>query len=49
MELVEGFIFDAGWFFFAIWTVVLAAVGVIAFGRDMLGFRVQENREKNAP
>ena len=38
MEMVEGFIFNAGWFFFALWSVVLAAVGIIAFGRDMLRF-----------
>jgi uncharacterized membrane protein YccC len=36
MEMVEGFIFNAGWFFFAVWSVVLAAVGIITFGRDML-------------
>jgi hypothetical protein len=36
MELVDGFIFDAGWIFFAAWGMILAAVSAIAFGRDLL-------------
>lgn len=31
----RAFIFAAGWVFFAAWGVVLAAIGVIAFGRDI--------------
>ena len=27
---------DAGWFFFAIWSVVVGAISVTAFGRDLL-------------
>ncbi len=35
MDMVQVFIFDAGWIFFAAWGMVLAAVSVIAFGRDI--------------
>ena len=27
---------DAGWFFFAIWSVVVGAINLTAFGRDLL-------------
>jgi hypothetical protein len=36
MDLDQVFIFDLGWVFFAAWGMVLAAVGAIAFGRDLL-------------
>lgn len=36
MDLAQVFIFVAGWVFFAAWAVVLAAVSVISFGRDIL-------------
>ncbi len=34
MDLTR-FIFAAGWVFFIVWGIALAAVGVIAFGRDI--------------
>jgi hypothetical protein len=37
MEMTETIILDAGWLFFAAWAMVLAAVSVIAFGREILG------------
>jgi hypothetical protein len=36
MDMVDVFIFDAGWIFFAAWAMALAALSVIAFGRDIL-------------
>jgi hypothetical protein len=36
MDMVELFIFDIGWIFFAAWGMALAALSVIAFGRDIL-------------
>jgi hypothetical protein len=36
MDMVEVFIFDVGWVFFAAWGMALAALSVIAFGRDIL-------------
>jgi hypothetical protein len=47
MDLAQAFIFDAGWFFFAAWGMVLAAVSVIAFGRDIRGIRRRESRKSN--
>jgi hypothetical protein len=31
-----GFLFDAGWLFFAAWSLVLITFFVIAFGEDLL-------------
>jgi hypothetical protein len=36
MDMVEVFIFDVGWIFFAAWGMALAAVSLIAFGGDIL-------------
>jgi hypothetical protein len=36
MDLAQVFIFDLGWVFFAAWGMVLAALSIIAFGRDIL-------------
>jgi hypothetical protein len=35
MDMVQVFIFDAGWIFFAAWGMALAALSIIAFGRDI--------------
>lgn len=31
----DSYLFDAGWLFFAAWSVIVAAVSVAAFGRDI--------------
>jgi hypothetical protein len=36
MDLAQTYIFDAGLVFFATWGAILAAVSVVAFGRDIL-------------
>jgi hypothetical protein len=36
MDMVQAFIFDIGWVFFAAWGMALVAFSVIAFGRDIL-------------
>jgi len=36
MDLAQVFILDLGWVFFAAWGMVLAAVSVIVFGRDVI-------------
>lgn len=36
MDSPPAFIFDLGWIFFAAWTMVLAAVSAIAFGKDLI-------------
>jgi len=47
VDMAQGFIFDAGLLFFAAWAIVLTAVSVIAFGRDIFRIRRRENRENN--
>ena len=47
MEMAEAFIFDAGWVFFAAWGILLAAVSVIAFGREVLGITYVETDDEN--
>ena len=32
----EAYLFDAGWLFFAGWSLVLAALGLVAFGKDLI-------------
>jgi hypothetical protein len=36
MDLAQVFIFDLGWIFFAAWSLVLAALSVVAFRHDIL-------------
>jgi hypothetical protein len=47
MDLEQVFIFDVGWLFFAAWGLVLAAVSVIAFGRDILPALPRLTRESD--
>ncbi len=44
----DSFLFDAGWLFFAVWTVVLVFVGWTAFSRDLLPSR-QLKQESHSP
>jgi hypothetical protein len=46
MDLVPAFIFNAGWVFFAAWTMALAALSVIAFGRDILAYAAPASSER---
>ena len=46
MALSDSYLFDAGWLFFAALTVVVSLVGVAAFGRDLLPWRVQPDTAK---
>ena len=32
----DSFLFDAGSLFFALWIAIVAAISIIAFGRDLL-------------
>jgi hypothetical protein len=49
MDLAQVFIFDLGWVFFAAWGTVLAAISVVAFGREILPSHSQGNDKKEAP
>jgi len=43
MTLSDSFLSNAGWLFFAAWTAVVAAVSIVAFGRDLLPRRANLN------
>jgi hypothetical protein len=32
----DTYLFDAGWLFFAGWSVILVALGVVAFGNELV-------------
>jgi hypothetical protein len=46
VDIAQVFIFVAGWVFFAAWGMVLAAISVIAFGKDILSEAHPTNVEK---
>jgi hypothetical protein len=43
----HAFIFAAGWIFFALWGMAVAALSVIAFGPDMFAFKQHRAGEKD--
>jgi hypothetical protein len=47
--MIQVFIMYAGWFFFTAWGMVLAAVSVVAFGRDILPGTQHTTVEKERP
>ncbi|MFZ0293627.1 MAG: hypothetical protein WAL52_08485 [Candidatus Sulfotelmatobacter sp.] len=48
MDRVQVFVLDLGWIFFIAWGMVLAAVGAIAFGRDLFPSTSRLGYEPNA-
>jgi hypothetical protein len=49
MDLAQTFIVYAGWIFSVAWGALLAAVSVIAFGRDILPSAHRTTVEKERP
>jgi len=48
--MTDSYLFDAGWLFFAVWSVVIAVVSVWAFGRDLIPFQPHlEARKADTP
>jgi hypothetical protein len=41
MILTDSFLADAGWLFFAAWSAVVAALSIVAFGRDLLPWKAR--------
>jgi hypothetical protein len=39
MTFSDSFLSNAGWLFFTAWSVVIAALCVTAFGRDLLAWK----------
>jgi hypothetical protein len=46
MDLAQLLVVDLGWFFFAAWSTVVAALAVVAFGSDILAFAHHSGGEK---
>ena len=36
MTITDSFLSNAGWLFFTAWSIILGAISVAAFGRDLL-------------
>jgi hypothetical protein len=54
IQINDSYLVDAGWFFFAAWSVVVGIVSVAAFGRDFFPSRThvgaaQKARSTKAP
>jgi hypothetical protein len=41
MQLIDSYLLDAGWLFFAAWSVILASVSVSAFAGDLFPSRAR--------
>ena len=39
MLISNSYLLDAGWLFLAAWSAIVAAVGIAAFGKDLIPFR----------
>jgi hypothetical protein len=47
MESAQMLVFDLGWLFFAAWGTILTALGVFAFGHDIVdAAQTQPRRER---
>jgi hypothetical protein len=49
MDVAQAFIFYAGWIFSVAWGALLAAVSVVAFGRDIVPKPQRVTAEKERP
>jgi hypothetical protein len=49
MDLAQAFIVYAGWIFSVAWGGLLAAVSVVAFGRDIVPTPQRATAEKDRP
>jgi hypothetical protein len=43
MDSAQMFVFDLGWLFFAAWGTILTALGVVAFGHDIVAATDRED------
>jgi hypothetical protein len=46
MSVVDSYLFEIGWLFFAAWSVIVAVFLVAAFGGDFLGAVAERGRAK---
>ena len=48
MDLAEAYIFQLGFVFFATWSIALATLSVLAFGRDIVSFASSKSLQPNS-
>jgi len=46
--MMDSLFSNAAWLFFVAWSVVVAAVSIAAFGRDLLPSRIRLDSSQNA-
>jgi len=46
MSVVDSYLFEIGWLFFAAWSVIVALFLVVAFGRDFVCAMTERGRAK---
>lgn len=44
----DAYLFDAGWLFFAGWSLVLVALSLIAFGKDLIPSPARKPKHRRA-
>lgn len=49
MLMSDSYLFDIGWFFFAAWTAIVAAISLAAFGKDLLHSETPLEHSSKAP
>jgi hypothetical protein len=49
MNMSDSFLSNAGWLFFGIWTAIIFAVGILAFGSDLLPARAKIDSAQKSP
>jgi hypothetical protein len=49
MLLNDSYLFDAGWLFFALWTIIVGAVSITAFRRDLFPSRAKLELAHHSP
>jgi hypothetical protein len=47
MSVVDSYLFEIGWLFFAAWSVIVAVFLVAAFGRDFVAAMQERGRAKS--
>jgi hypothetical protein len=47
MSVVDSYLFEIGWLFFAAWSAIVAVFLVAAFGRDFLNAMAERGRSKS--
>jgi len=49
MNMSDSFLSNAGWLFFGVWTAIIFAVSILAFGSDLLPWRAEIDSAQKSP